>query len=98
MQNNVAQLRELKGEKQYETAKNLGITSDYLSMIERGDRTPGFKLAKIAGLDSTIEKFFLTRERTKRLKNLFTRANSRRKRWIDKQKKNILTISASRYK
>ncbi len=63
MQNNVAQLRELKGEKQYETAKNLGITNDYLSMIERGDRTPGFKLAKkIADyFDSTIEEIFFNK-------------------------------------
>lgn len=29
-------------------------------------------------------------------KRIATRANSRRKRWIDKQKKNILTISTSR--
>jgi putative transcriptional regulator len=44
--NNLKTLREQNNIKQYELANLLGISKDYLSMIERGKRTPGFKLAK----------------------------------------------------
>ena len=47
--NRVKELREKKRIKQVEFANKLGITNDYLSKIELGKQTPGFKLAaKIA--------------------------------------------------
>lgn len=46
MPNMVKEFRKKKNLTQLELAKQLGITNDYLSAIERGSRTPGFKLAK----------------------------------------------------
>lgn len=60
MNNNLKQLRKAKEIKQVDLAQSLGITNDYLSTIERGARTPGFKLAKkIADyFGTTVDKIF----------------------------------------
>lgn len=44
--NKLRELRDKKGLTQEEIANVLGINSQYYSMLERGVRTPGFKLAK----------------------------------------------------
>ncbi|EGD51580.1 helix-turn-helix domain protein [Thermoanaerobacter ethanolicus JW 200] len=51
---------------QKELAKNLGITPDYVSQIERG-RIPGMETAiKIANFfNTTIDEIFLANNRTK---------------------------------
>ena len=46
LDNKVKELRNLKNLTQEELGQIFGITADYISMIERGERTPGFKLAK----------------------------------------------------
>lgn len=58
--------RESQGLKQFEAAERLGITNDYLSMIENGKRTPGNKLTfKMAELYAVKpEDIFLTANRT----------------------------------
>lgn len=45
---------------QIELAEKVGVSSDYISMIERGDRTPGFSLARRISneLNSTIDEIF----------------------------------------
>ena len=43
--NKLKEYRKLKKLTQQELAQILEINSDYISMIERGIRTPGFKLA-----------------------------------------------------
>ncbi len=60
MNNRVSEFREKAGVTQLEMARSLDITSDYLSMIERGVRTPGFKLSKkIADyLNTTVDLLF----------------------------------------
>lgn len=60
MNNNLKQFRRAKEIKQVELAGSLGITNDYLSSIERGARTPSFKLAKkIADyFDTTVDSIF----------------------------------------
>lgn len=51
MTNKLKLYRTLSGFTQKQLAKKLGVTNDYISMIERGVRTPGFKLAnKLAQL------------------------------------------------
>ncbi len=67
MNNSLRQLRIGRHIKQVELAENLGITNDYLSSIERGARTPSFKLAKrIADyFDTTVDEIFFTINRTK---------------------------------
>ncbi|WP_029689363.1 helix-turn-helix transcriptional regulator [Thermoanaerobacter sp. A7A] len=51
---------------QKELAKNLGVTPDYISQIERG-RIPGMETAiKIANFfDTTVDEIFLANNRTK---------------------------------
>ncbi len=50
-----------------ELARRVGITPEYVSIIERGVQTPGFKLAKrIADVfNTTVDALFLTTRRTK---------------------------------
>ena len=64
MNNNLRQLREGKNIKQVELAEDLGITNDYLSSLERGARTPSFKLAKkIADyFGTTIDEIFFNNQ------------------------------------
>jgi putative transcriptional regulator len=49
---------------QEELAAILGVVADYVSMIERGKRSPGFALAKkIADFfDMTIDEIFFNNE------------------------------------
>lgn len=60
MNNNLKKIRMKQNIKQVELAKALNITNDYLSSIERGVRTPGFKLAKkIANyFKTTVDEIF----------------------------------------
>ncbi|MEG2935541.1 MAG: helix-turn-helix transcriptional regulator [Clostridium sp.] len=57
---NFGMLREKKQMSQVQVAKELGISKDYVNMLENNRRTPGFGLAKrIADLfDTTIEEIF----------------------------------------
>lgn len=59
-ENNVAAFRAKNKISQEELGKAVNVTSDYISMIERGVRTPGFKLAKeIADyFGTTIDEIF----------------------------------------
>lgn len=58
MSNNMQTIRKNKGLTQTELANIVDVTPDYISMIERGIQTPGFKLAcKIAhSLNVAIEE------------------------------------------
>ena len=58
--NKVKELRKAKDITQLKMSADLEITSDYLSMIERGVRNPGFHLSKkIADyLCSTVDEVF----------------------------------------
>lgn len=60
MSSNLQQRRLAAGLSQAKLAKRLGITTRYISALETGDRTPGFKLAKkIADtLGSSVDKIF----------------------------------------
>lgn len=60
MDNKLKQLRIDKHIKQVDLARTLDITNDYLSSIERGSRTPSFKLAKkIADyFELTVDEIF----------------------------------------
>lgn len=60
MINRLSEFREKVGVTQTQMASDLNITNDYLSMIERGIRTPGFKLSKkIADyLNSSVDELF----------------------------------------
>lgn len=60
MSNNLKKLRIEKNIKQVDLAQTLNITNDYLSSIERGIRTPSFKLAqKIANyFETTVDEIF----------------------------------------
>lgn len=53
-------LRQDKGYTQEELGNKLGVTGDYINMIENGRRTPSFKLAKnIADLfEVTVDELF----------------------------------------
>lgn len=64
--NNVKKYRKEKGLTQSELGDIVGVTSDYISQIERG-RVPGIKTAqKLSKLfNKTIEELFLTNKRTK---------------------------------
>lgn len=66
--NNLKALREEAGITQVDLAKSLNISSDYLSMIERGVRTPSFNLSKgIADyFNTTVDYIFFEINRTKR--------------------------------
>ena len=59
--NKIKKYRQLKGITQSKMAQELNITSDYLSMLERGVRTPSLKLAmKISiYLNSSLDEIFL---------------------------------------
>ena len=65
--NNLKALREEVGITQADLAKSLNISSDYLSMIERGVRTPSFNLSKdIADyFNTTVDYIFFEINRTK---------------------------------
>lgn len=58
--NKVKEYRERSGLTQIDMANKLGVTSNYLSMIERGIRNPGFNLSKkIADmLNTTVDILF----------------------------------------
>lgn len=73
MNNSLKQLRRDRNIKQMDLAKILDITNDYLSLIERGARTPSFKLAKkIADyFDTTMDEIFFSNQSNK----LFKRDN-----------------------
>lgn len=43
--NTVKSLRKLKGLTQKGLAEQLGVCKEYISILERGKQTPGFKLA-----------------------------------------------------
>jgi putative transcriptional regulator len=70
MDNSLKQLRKTRNIKQVDLAESLGVTNDYLSLIERGARTPGFKLAKkIADyFDTTIDSVFFNNASNKTFK------------------------------
>lgn len=61
MKNKLEQLRKERGMTQEKLGEDLGITKDYVSMLERGVRTPGFKLAKEIAkyFEVTIEDIFM---------------------------------------
>ncbi len=58
--NNLKEYRLKKGLTQYDAAKMLGVTVTYVSLLERGERTPSFallkKLAELYG--TTIDQLF----------------------------------------
>ena len=58
--NNLKEYRLKKGLTQYDAAKILGVTVTYVSLLERGERTPSFallkKLAELYG--TTIDQLF----------------------------------------
>jgi putative transcriptional regulator len=58
--NKVAEGRLRLNKTQFEMSRDLEISSDYLSMIERGIRTPGFLLSrKLADyLGTTVDELF----------------------------------------
>ena len=60
MENKLEELRKKRKLTQEQLSIKLNITSDYVSMIERGARTPGFKLAKrIADFfETTVDEIF----------------------------------------
>jgi putative transcriptional regulator len=64
VENKVQELRKQRGLSQEELAAILGVVADYVSMIERGKRSPGFALAKkIADFfDMTIDEIFFNNE------------------------------------
>ena len=45
MTNNLKELRKKRQMTQVELAEKFGVTKEYISIIERGAQTPGFKLA-----------------------------------------------------
>ena len=51
---------------QLELAKRVGVTKDYISMIERGKKNPGIFLAKRIAiiLNSTIDEIFFSKKGT----------------------------------
>lgn len=64
--NSIKEFRENIGLKQYEAAKQLGITKDYLSMLENRKRTPSTKLITQMALlyNKAPEDIFLATCRT----------------------------------
>lgn len=62
MTNSLQQYRLNAGLSQSKLAQKIGVTIRYISAIETGSRTPGFKLAKkIADtLDKTVDEIFFT--------------------------------------
>lgn len=64
--NSIKEFRENVGLKQYEAAKKLGITKDYLSMLENRRRTPSTKLITQMALiyNKAPEDIFLAIYRT----------------------------------
>lgn len=65
---NLKQYRRNKNLTQKELAFKVGVTKDYISMIERGKRNPGIFLAKKLAheLDSTIEEIFFKNIKNKK--------------------------------
>lgn len=58
--NNLKKYRKQANYTQIELARKLNVTNDYISMIERGKKTPGFKLAKSIAdeLNITVDEIF----------------------------------------
>jgi putative transcriptional regulator len=50
---------------QKELAEELKVTPDYISMIERGDRTPGFRLSKKMAdyFNTTVDEIFFAQDK-----------------------------------
>lgn len=71
MINRISEFRDKVGVTQTQMASDLDITNDYLSMIERGIRTPGFKLSKkIADyLNSSVDELFFNAQPNKTFGN-----------------------------
>ncbi|WP_300382391.1 helix-turn-helix domain-containing protein [Clostridium sp.] len=71
MNDSLRQLRIGRDIKQVDLAKTLDITNDYLSSIERGAKTPSFKLAKkIADyFDTTVDEIFFNNQSNELFKN-----------------------------
>jgi len=65
--NNIKALREKVGISQTEMSKRLGITNDYLCMIENNRRSPSLKLsmALAAELKVTLDELFFTKKTNK---------------------------------
>ena len=62
--NKLQDFRKRKSLTQEELAKAVGVAPKYISMLERGERTPGFALAKkIADfLGATVDEIFFDGE------------------------------------
>lgn len=60
MINNLKKFREKANYTQEKFAQKLDVTNDYISMIERGRRTPSMKLAKMIAdeLNKTVDEVF----------------------------------------
>lgn len=67
MDNNLKLFRKKTKLTQKDLAKIVGVSSDYISMIERGISSPGFKLAvKISkALNYSIEEIFFATQSNK---------------------------------
>lgn len=65
--NKLQDFRKRKSLTQEELAKELDVVPDYISMLERGARTPGFSLAKkIADFfETTVDEIFFDVESNK---------------------------------
>lgn len=65
--NNLKVFRKERGLTQMKLSQILGITNDYLSSIERGKVTPGFKLAKRISdyFETTIDEIFFNNNSNK---------------------------------
>ncbi len=63
--NNVKHYRNLKGYTQEKLSEISGISSDYLSEIERGKRTPSFKRIELIANALDIEAYKLFKPITK---------------------------------
>jgi len=79
MMNKVREYRERKKKTQTQMAKEIGITNDYLSAIERGVRNPSFSLAKKIAcyFDKKIDTIFSPWNRIKRSKNKIKRMKTK---------------------
>ena len=69
--NKLQDFRKRKSLTQDELAKKLDVVPDYISMLERGARTPSFLLAKkIADFfDTTVDEIFFDVESNKMFEN-----------------------------
>lgn len=62
--NKVEFFRKKLNQTQAQLANDIGVTSDYISMIERGARNPGFRLAKKLAdhFNTTVDELFYDNE------------------------------------